>query len=491
MSNAPAPLRVSIGRNGYCIRHIWGLGEHSLSPWLQRQLNRNVETAEDYCRGPNFGLWPVILREQLILCERLGCQPEAFDPGPGFNSPAVPRPDRIPHGKRVDVDLFHFTAHQVQGLIRYGPGVKVWRLIAQLVLVYPDATFAIGTDKIDQAKQIRRKLQRWGVEATLVTANSCPEEPGRVVIGTYVGFAHGNIECPHRTFFLCADARTALHYYPQLCLEQTDARFRLFGFLPAGAKLPASRTVLLRRTFGFAECNIPVHGRRYLNPEVAWYPLRLARTRERGDRSLRHHLLHNEVRNRKIAKLARKIADGLHADLAGESDEAAQLAHIIADTPPGQVVVLVPGIDEALALRRRLDWALVVDHEHRLEDGLTEHQRTALRPGWNDYSRCIVTEAGFRRGFRFAGDGLIVVIWAGAEKHLPPMPYQKLSVPAEWTATRLLLIDLDERYHPNLLQWTNQRKQRYRQAEWHAPGQNPLTKRVERFYLRHCREGNA
>ena len=82
-----------------------------------------------------------------------------------------------------------------------------------------------------------------------------------------------------------------------------------------------------------------------------------------------------------------------------------------------------------------------------------------------------------------SSSGLVVVIWASAGRHLPPLPPAWQVVPAG-QARRLLIIDVDDRGHSLLASWTRRRRKAYEQVEWLPPGTDRLVARSKRFLKR-------
>jgi hypothetical protein len=425
---------------------------------------------------PNAGLMAVVqymaakrgLRVQVVRQPRLRGlpPPAAFDPA-GRSA--------------TDPDVLEFVRWHERGLITYANGVAPPWLVAQMILAWPDRRFVIASASCDEAHRLRKALYRWGIRTTLVTAKHCPDRPGRIVLGTYEATGHTQIECNKRDIFICANATHALRERAQLCLLQADAGFRLFGFLPGDHPLSPWERDWLAAGFGLETISIPAHGNREIAPGIVWVPFRWHDSRIQADDALvvkRHLIWHHHTRNRRIAKLARSLVAGDVATLAADFPS---VAGVLPDDHARRVIVLVDGVEHAVAIADRLPrWPIIAGDPN--ERYLADWQRCVLthrRGLWNTGANMIVTTAG-ADSLEISGDTTTVVIWASAGRHLPPLPPAWRVVPAG-EARRLLIVDIDDRGHSMLAEWTRRRKKAYGQAEWLPPGTDPLGARIERF----------
>ena len=78
------------------------------------------------------------------------------------------------------------------------------------------------------------------------------------------------------------------------------------------------------------------------------------------------------------------------------------------------------------------------------------------------------------------------VVWAGAGQHLPPLPAERLICPAG-QPHRLLLVDCDDRHHPQLRRWSRFRREQFESAGWFEFDFKNLVARVRRFLSQHPR----
>jgi hypothetical protein len=262
---------------------------------------------------------------------------------------------------------------------------------------------------------------------------------------------------------------------------QADAGFRLFGFLPENRQLSPWERDWLIATFGLETITIPTHGYREVTPGVVWVRFRWHDHRIQADDALavkQNLVWHHHTRNRWIAKLSKALVAGdmaiLIADFSG-------VAKALPDDQSRRVVVLVDGVDHAIAIADRLPgWSIITGDIHGRH--LAQQQRRILnqrRNLWNTGANMIVTAAG-ADSLEISGNGTTVVIWASAGGHLPPLPPSWRVVPAG-EARNLVVVDISDHGHRTLADWTRRREKAYERAEWLPPRTNPLVARIKRF----------
>jgi hypothetical protein len=72
----------------------------------------------------------------------------------------------------------------------------------------------------------------------------------------------------------------------------------------------------------------------------------------------------------------------------------------------------------------------------------------------------------------------------------PPLAPAQLIEPDDGPARPLLLLDFDDRHHPELRRRTRLRREAYAERGWLAPGVDPVRARVERFLATRPAEGH-
>jgi hypothetical protein len=118
-----------------------------------------------------------------------------------------------------------------------------------------------------------------------------------------------------------------------------------------------------------------------------------------------------------------------------------------------------------------------------IEYGLDPNQRQLLseRVAMPTTSgRIIATITGLSRRGALGISAVDVLIWAGGGSHLPPLPANSLVCRHE-CARALLLVDFNDRHHPQLRRWSRCRREAYADVGWFAPGADPLQTRVDQF----------
>ncbi len=380
-------------------------------------------------------------------------------PAPSFKN--------FPDSPAIDLEFLTFVSICHHSLVRCGLGLDRSWLIAEMVWAWPKAKFAIATATCDEARRICKALRRRNIKVTLATTNRPPRRPGRVVIGTYSAFQHTDIKCNHRHFAVAANAAHTLSEAGQWFLRQDNPMFRVVGLLPENEQLSPSEQDWLVATFGVQEITIPCPGCRQILPRVIWLPFQWHSDPEKPIKRIHKH----HVRNRKIAQHAKSLA-----------------RCVAAGCTPQKVIVLVHGVDHALALAKKLTGWPIVCAGRVTEFGLHRRDRSLLaaqRTRDTNNATMIVT-ADAAETVSLDGCETVAVIWASGGKHLPPLPRAWFISPAE-APRGVLLYDIEDCGDWHLAEATQHRKRAYWEAEWLAPGENPLTSRVQRFLSRRPR----
>ncbi|MFC1596743.1 hypothetical protein ACFL5Q_02245 [Planctomycetota bacterium] len=379
-----------------------------------------------------------------------------------------------------DEHVLRFVCDRERGLIRYTPGtVDLLRLITEIALAFPGATMAAMAATNKAAKRAHDRLHRLLPGVTWATAKQCPPDPGRIVVGTFFAFGHGQIECEKRNIVFILDAVEAIAEQGQMVMGMTDAKFRLFGFLPVDRKLSAydhDRTIAM---FGLNEVTVPQHGHQPIQVSVAWTPVHApALPEDTGLLTLkRRGIWKQHQRNRQIARLAKAIASNDQSFLA---EKHSSVARALNGKEAPRVMVLVEGADHALSLAAHLPrWPLLTGPEV-ITDGLSPEHRRRLdqqRRKWLVGPPFIVTASGLE-GVDFTK--VDVILWGGGGGYLPPLPRDQLISPAG-EDHRLLIVDIVDRHSPRLYRWCQRRRRAYSEIGWWPAGRNPLVARIQHF----------
>lgn len=250
---------------------------------------------------------------------------------------------------------------------------------------------------------------------------------------------------------------------------QTDAGFRLFGFLSDQQRLSQWEQDWLTATFGLDEICVPAHGYQEVMPQVVWAPFhwhhRNAGQVDDSPAALKRSLIwKHHARNRFISKLAKTLHAGETSAIAEYVPDSCDA---LAGDQPRQVILLVDGVEQALAIAPRLPkWPIVTGNNINQRYLTGKQRRVVAARGsmWQDGSHLIVTAAG-AENIDIAANAQSVVIWASSGGHLPPLPPAWRIVPAS-EARNLLIVDIDDRGKSLLAEWKRQRKKAYQRAEW-------------------------
>lgn len=396
----------------------------------------------------------------------------------------LPAPDvsRVHPLGPCDDQLFSFVRANHEGIIRYSrPRINLAWLIAQLALALPEATIAVATASKDAAERLVRQLRKWLPDAGMATAKYCPQGFRRVIAATFFGLADPWVEVEKRDVVVVPDAREAISQRGRTALCPMDARFRLFGLLPAGCKLSPRERDRIVAIFGLKQIEIPRHGYHLRPIQTVMLPIEGGPhiPFDTGVLALkRQGIWTHPIRNRRIARLAEAIRKpdtcwlDQHAPAVGRAIQGEQCPH---------VTVLVEGVEHALALAERLPGWPIATGPEVIADGLDRQQRRQLierHVEWSDSGHCIATTTGLATVNVAALD---VIIWAGGGQHLPPLPKEMLACKAAMQQQPLLLVDFRDRHHPRLRRWSRQRMAAYAVAGWFPPGVDPLLARVDAF----------
>jgi hypothetical protein len=450
-----------------------------------RLTARRESLLEPRVPRPNAGLLPAVCR----LLGQAGCQKITLrrSSEPPATLP-VPAEGAVRWQGLCDTQMLAMVQTQDHGLIRYGAhsGIDLAWLIAQIALAFPQATIAVVVASVDFGHRLRQRIGQWVRGVVVLDARPNTRPVGRVVIGTPYGLADDAVEFNKRDVVLVPRAQDALQEHAQVALMAADPRFRLFGFLPADCKLSPSEQDWIRAMFAFSEVFIPRHGFVERPVRAVWSPVDGGPRLPLGVSVLelkRLGIWQHPVRNRRIARIAAEFS---RRDTAWLRHRVPEVAVVASMTTACRVVVLVEGVDHALALANLLpDWPVIVG-DGVCEAGFDHYQRQLFaqrRAMPNTSCPVIATLAGLALHGALDFNSVDVLIWAGAGKHLSPLPADRMICRPE-QARALLLVDFADRHHPQLRRWTRYRREEYQDAGWIAPGTDPVKARIDRFLAR-------
>ncbi|HEX3659753.1 MAG TPA: hypothetical protein VHV55_28465 [Pirellulales bacterium] len=380
-------------------------------------------------------------------------------------------------GRRDDhvLELIRANSH---GQIRYSrDGIDLAWLGAQIVLAFPNATIAFVGASGRRVRRFHRRLRQWVPTATLITDRHRPGEVGRVVVGTYGNMGHVPVGWNWRRIVIALDAEEAAAEYAQMALLAAWGA-RLFAFSPLDRRPAPRNWDRIVATFGLEQVTVPQHGFQCRSVRVATLGIR-------GGPQLQHKttnwqlrsngIWRHRVRNRRISAIATAL-------VAADRQTLQNLCPMCvpAAATPVRTLLVTDAVDHALEFAAHLPGWPLVTAGGVIVDGLTALQRAFLAgrgaAAW-DGTRAIVTTTALAS---MNLDAVDAIVWAGGGRHLAPLPADKLISPARQDRP-LLLVDCDDRHHPQLRRWSRLRRDAYEDAGWFPVGVDPLIGRIQHF----------
>jgi hypothetical protein len=317
-----------------------------------------------------------------------------------------------------------------------------------------------------------------GIRSDQRVANCYGEEVQQVVIGTYTEMSSDDIMFNKRHIVLAWDALHAIRQYADLPLSTIDSRFRLFGLLPENQQLSPYEQDCLMAIFGPAKLVMPQIGWQRQPVAVAWLTQHapLIAQSAQGAKLLKKGYWCHPTRNRRIAQAARAITTHNSSTLAQLVPAAVEYFHQYA---PQRVAVVTDTLEHAITIAGKLlGWQLLMGPDANTA-GFTADQLNLLRDRtsrWHDQEHVILTTAALDQ---IDVAHLDVMIWAGGGSSCP-LAQTRLLCPVD-RPRRLLLIDVDDRHHPQLRRWSRARRKTYEERDWYPPGVTALTGRIQRY----------
>jgi hypothetical protein len=363
-------------------------------------------------------------------------------------------------------------------------------LVAQIARAWPELKIAVVAVKVDDVAYVHRQLVHHRVDASVVSSQSHPANVARVVVTTYLGLGYtAQYDLPGFQCFsvnslelvIVMDALDAVTKKPYECLQYLQ-QARFLGFLPPGATPAPLERDLMTSLFGFDELVLPQHGHHERHVEVAVVRAPGCKLSSQNSDILqvkRRGIWHHHSRNRRIAGLVSAISRRDSETLQREYPSLPQLSQM----SMGMVVVIVENVEHALALAEDLpDAALWFGPTFDLQ-GLTRRQRQLAQAGLNHplATTAIVTATRLPE-MNLREIGCVVRADGGVG-----LPNFNDDARAQLAGDQrpLLLIDVEDRHHPQLRHTRQRRRDAYQERGWYAVGVDPVTARVERFLQEH------
>jgi hypothetical protein len=405
------------------------------------------------------GLEPLVC--QLLERAGIACDP----PGPRCDPLPPPDGERLQNLRHVDAHILETIRSRDQVLLRIDRDhVHLDELIAQMVLAWPQTRVRVAVKSTPKARLLAGLLRQRGLHPMVIRASSALSGRKRnssLVVCTFraLGLVPGGVEMGDIT--IVPEAAHDLE------------RGRLIGLLATDTRLATFEADRLLQIFGPA-VDLPRHGCSRLPIRVAWLPIiggPPIPEYSHPSAIKRNAIWLHPVRNRRIAQLARALS-------AGDANSAIRLVPALVKDPivqaPARAIILTENVEHALVLAEQLPAWPVLTAEEVSTAGLSARQRQVLQhrtQTQNAPAGLIATAAGLsplgHPLWHFAATWN-VVLRADGGTGLPPL--------ASWQAidylstARLLVIDCDDRHHPELQQRTRRRQRAYSQDGWILAG---------------------
>lgn len=389
----------------------------------------------------------------------------------------LPAPERSPGTSRIlDPALLDFIRGRERGLIRVGPGVAPELLVAQVRWSFQDARIAVAAKRREDVRRFGRALKDLIPSTCWSLGDDFPADPGPLVVTTYMGLSDHGVDIHRRDILICLNARDALGRDAGFAIGYAD-RARLFGLAGLDEHLAPFDLDRLHSLFGFDSIEIPRHG--HITRPVEVFTGRIVGTPPTGCTDVvglkRRGLWNYPIRNRRVARLA--------ACSTGGSDFVAEFPAIAArlrDRVP-TVVVLVEGIEHAVALAGSLPgWPILAGAELDADALPRPVARVLDGRQWTvraEPVRAIATLDGIAQ---LDLDSVDLVIRADGGVGVPEALAGHLSIPHR-VDRPLILVDFDDRHHPELRRRSRGRRRAYRSLGWTVDGVASSTSPLDLF----------
>jgi hypothetical protein len=402
----------------------------------------------------------------------------------------LPAPDLtyIQHTNQVNRSVIEFVRARPRGIIRTGYAVDPLRLIAQVAVAWPNLKIAVAVSTRDEATKVGAALGKLLGEVTVITGGNCPSKVCRVVVITYDGLtampiyfedAKGKFYLNSLEMMFVLDAHVAVNRVHAI---SGALRARLYGFPSSFNVISALDRDNQARLFGFAELLIQEEGYRQRQVKVLRYPIKggIDLIGLSGVALKRQGIWHNELRNRKIARLARELITDPKA--LAKMLQLPDTDAMLTERARGNILVVVENVEHALALHAKLTEFFICHGPEDSTDGLSKEQMQLLNRLPNPFSLppigFIVTTTALRDLDLRCAD---VLIRADAGSDLPSISIDALKERDNNPAKPLLVIDCHDKQHPAIRRLSRLRQQAYQRRGWLAPYADAEQARVDAF----------
>jgi hypothetical protein len=312
-----------------------------------------------------------------------------------------------------------------------------------------------------------------------------PQVYTRVAVCTPSTIAYNPVEPEKQDIIIVLDAVKAIGDDNQWRLQRA-VKARFYGILNAERSMSPHEEDLVRMMFGFDELLIPRPGHQARPVQVVWSRgnSRPIRFEPRNVLDLkRFGVWDDDERNRQVARIARAF---LHGD--GEA-----LARLLKPCPPSNcgsplnTFIVVENIEHAMKLVPKLPGWSVLSSGLTDMNGLTENEKTALEDSYSIQAKpaCGIITHGGMHHHRTPWSKVDVLIRADAGTGLPDLPTLAQAQLATESPRPLVIVDLDDVHHDELMRRANDRWDAYCGNGWLLPGLDLTSFRISEFLRYH------
>ena len=293
-----------------------------------------------------------------------------------------------------------------------------------------------------------------------------PCETSRLIVSTAGRLGEGVVGFNGRDFWFALNPEHLFSSPGGYAIEALKRPFRgrMFGLMSLSVSLPPRTRSLLESLYGTDEMTVRRHGHRRREADVVFLPIEgggnLAQPTRNAHELKRDGIWRNPVRNRRLARLIRQLAEG---DTGTVRKEFPRLEAMTDEQLCGRTCVRVENLDQAEALLRWLPGLpLVASAPPAGTEGTFPHVTAARKRSAKGARLCLAVGDTKTDGPPFM---LLIHADPSAAFSLPTPEDDQHIVPG-----RLLVIDFHDKQHPKLRQSSAVRKQAYAAAGWKVAG---------------------
>ncbi len=391
-------------------------------------------------------------------------------------------PAPVSHRLTLPPGYLEFLDSHRSGLIQVGPNVSVAEMVVGTCLSWPSKRSIVLASKRRQLKAFERSCRRvcseWDIAIERRKCSDEDEVRGQLHTCTWIDAA--DTDFAHYDIAFVLDAVDIAHDRGQTALCQSDAKFRLFGFLRAEQRLSPRQWDLIHAALGPASVlELPSP-----RSQAAWVQTAMISVNPPPiDPATSETKMHrrgcwkNYQRNRRIAKLTRAVTMGDAIGVEGKPAIAPWMQ--ATGNRPQRVTVCAANLEHALALLRLMPGAhLATSLDDADLDDLAPEDRALVRERPATFASRLTVTDGTRW---WSSDYTDCIIWAASGPGIGNGP---ALLSRGQTRRRVLVIDFYDRHHDQLRDWSRQRRRIYESRGWFPVDMPESAGRVREFLRR-------